>query len=140
MQTFLPYGRDFSATARALDRQRLGKQRVETLQILRTLAGITDGWRNHPAVKMWRGHEFRLACYGMTICNTWRDRGYTDTCADKIMDIMREHRDWDRSLPAWIDDPDLALSHQSNLLRKNPDHYGALFPGVPSNLPYKWPV
>ncbi|MDQ1681515.1 MAG: hypothetical protein QOH99_56, partial [Frankiaceae bacterium] len=34
MQTFLPYA-DFGASARVLDDRRLGKQRVETLQILR---------------------------------------------------------------------------------------------------------
>lgn len=140
MQTFLPYGRDFSATARALDRQRLGKQRVETLQILNTLAGVSDGWRNHPAVRMWRGHEYRLATYGLVICATWVARGYKDTCTDKILAHIAAHPEWDRSLPAWIDDEDFALSHRSNLVRKLPEHYGALFPGVPNDLPYIWPV
>ena len=36
MQTFLPFP-DFVASARSLDRLRLGKQRVETLQILNAL-------------------------------------------------------------------------------------------------------
>lgn len=36
MQTFLPYP-DFSASARVLDDKRLGKQRVECLQILKAL-------------------------------------------------------------------------------------------------------
>jgi Pyrimidine dimer DNA glycosylase len=36
MQTFLPYP-DFVACARVLDSRRLGKQRVEALQILRAL-------------------------------------------------------------------------------------------------------
>ncbi|HMC68015.1 MAG TPA: pyrimidine dimer DNA glycosylase/endonuclease V, partial [Mycobacteriales bacterium] len=36
MQTFLPYSR-FDASAAVLDDLRLGKQRVETLQILRAL-------------------------------------------------------------------------------------------------------
>lgn len=39
MQTFLPYA-DFRASAHVLDRQRLGKQRVETLQIMQALLGI----------------------------------------------------------------------------------------------------
>ena len=38
MQTFLPYA-DFSKSAGVLDRMRLGKQRVETLQILQKLVG-----------------------------------------------------------------------------------------------------
>jgi hypothetical protein len=36
MQTFLPYP-DFGATAAVLDARRLGKQRVETVQVLRAL-------------------------------------------------------------------------------------------------------
>ena len=53
MQTFLPYP-DFAESARCLDRQRLGKQRVETAQILRCIVeNRTGGWANHPAVRMW---------------------------------------------------------------------------------------
>jgi hypothetical protein len=29
---------------------------------------------------------------------------------------------------------------RSNLLRKLPEHYGILFPDVPNDLPYVWPV
>ena len=36
MQTFLPHP-DFAATARVLDKRRLGKQRVEAIQVLRGL-------------------------------------------------------------------------------------------------------
>lgn len=43
MQTFLPY-ENFNKTAQVLDRKRLGKQRVETLTIFRTLSGINVGW------------------------------------------------------------------------------------------------
>ena len=31
-------------------------------------------------------------------------------------------------------------AHQSSLLRKDPAHYGPLFPGVPDDLPYYWPT
>ena len=54
MQTFLPVA-DFAESARLLDSPRLGKQRVETLQILRALELPDYGWANHPAVLMWRG-------------------------------------------------------------------------------------
>lgn len=54
MQTFLRY-EDFVATAAVLDDRRLGKQRVETYQIPRALTWSSHGWKNHPAVKMWRG-------------------------------------------------------------------------------------
>ena len=57
MQTFMPY-EDFRKTFECLDYRRLGKQRIEAFQILRCLEGLTSGWKNHPAVKMWRGHEW----------------------------------------------------------------------------------
>ena len=64
MQTFLPSD-DFALCAMTLDRQRLGKQRVETLQIMQTIAGLSrgKGWINHPATKMWIGHESYLMLY-----------------------------------------------------------------------------
>ena len=42
MQTFLPYA-DYTRTAKCLDRQRLGKQRVECKQILNALEN-GGGW------------------------------------------------------------------------------------------------
>ena len=64
MQTFLPYA-DFKETAKCLDMKRLGKMRVEAMQILMVLTGLNKGkaWTNHPAVKMWRGYEAALAEY-----------------------------------------------------------------------------
>jgi hypothetical protein len=59
MQTFLPYP-GFLHSARSLDRRRLGKQRVETLQVLRGLTWPRYGWRHHPTVKMWAGYEEAL--------------------------------------------------------------------------------
>jgi len=38
MQTFLPYP-DFEASLRALDYRRLGKQRLEALQLIRAISG-----------------------------------------------------------------------------------------------------
>lgn len=53
MQTFLPY-KSFAESAACLDNKRLGKQRVEVLQILKALHNPSYGWQNHPAVKMCR--------------------------------------------------------------------------------------
>ena len=142
MQTFIPYGSDFNASARILDRQRLGKQRVECLQILNTLTGISTGWSNHPAVRMWKGYEVALACYGITICSEWIDRGYNDTCFNKIIDMFNP-QDLVISkvvLPPWIDDIEVTISHKSNLIRKKPSLYAMIWPEVPDDIPYKWPV
>jgi hypothetical protein len=56
MQTFLPFA-DFADSAASLDPRRLGKQRVEVLQIVRAITWPKYGWRNHPAANMWRGFE-----------------------------------------------------------------------------------
>ena len=54
MQTFLPYA-DPRASAACLDDRRLGKQRVETFQVLRAITWPTYGWKHHPVTRMWRG-------------------------------------------------------------------------------------
>ncbi|HEY9473227.1 MAG TPA: MSMEG_6728 family protein, partial [Mycobacteriales bacterium] len=64
MQTFLPYP-GFTDCAGVLDQRRLGKQRVEALQVLRGLTVPDYGWRHHPAVKMWAGYEEALVRYGL---------------------------------------------------------------------------
>ena len=60
MQTFLPYP-DFAKTATVLDPRRLGKQRVEAMQILRALNWPVYGWKHHPAVLIWQCYEEALA-------------------------------------------------------------------------------
>ena len=134
MQTFLPLA-DFAASVQALDRQRLGKQRVEAIQILRTLQGKSKGWANHPAVRMWQGYEPALARYGLATCDEWLRRGYVDNCRAEFAGVSQDnHR-----VPRWFGNEDFHRSHQSNLVRKFPAHYGPMFPDVPDDLPYVWP-
>lgn len=137
MQTFLPYN-DFALSAKVLDMRRLGKQRVETLQILNALLVPGKGWSNHPAVKMWRGHENSLVEYGKAITEEWLARGYKDTCLAKISSFFSNERRPDK--PAWCGNYDFHIAHQSNLIRKMPEHYEKLFPGIPNDLPYIWPI
>lgn len=140
MQTFLPLP-SFDASARVLDRQRLGNQRIEVKQILKQLLGQSFGWQHHPAVKMWRGHEFALAEYGMLTCQEWKRRGYKDNTELFFLDVMQSLRlgDFDKDKPVWFGDENFHLSHRSNLVRKLPSHYGLLWPDCPDNLPYVWP-
>lgn len=140
MQTFMPYPA-YEETARCLDRQRLGKQRVEARQILQTLAGASSAWVNHPAVRMWRGHELSLCAYGLAVCGEWVRRGYVDNQAPvfsayaEAQSAARSHDD-----PPWLVRLDVLLGYRSNLVRKLPGHYGPLWPDVPADLPYVWPV
>lgn len=138
MQTFLPLP-DFCASARTLDRQRLGKQRVEVLQILAALHGESKGWASHPAVRMWRGHVPSLVQYGVAICAEWRKRGYIDNCAPRIAAYAGDE-DFFAKPPSWLGSPDFHASHRSNLLRKFPDHYRQFHWTEPHDLPYIWPT
>lgn len=142
MQTFVPYGPMFDANAKALDMRRLGKQRVETYQIIRALTGEQKGWRHHPAVKMWGGYEAALTLYGMTMCTEWVRQGYKDTLMVKFAKYLADFtKDADSvEYPAWLWDSDVMVSHRSNLIRKMPDFYGPKWPTTPNDLPYVWPV
>ena len=149
MQTFLPYP-DFERSARVLDPKRLGKQRVETIQVVRALTRSDYGWANHPAVLMWKGYEEALGRYGFTCCEVWSELGFGDTCAATIASDLSDFgvtsvRRQDElalagALPPWLGDEDLHRSHRSALVRKDPDFYRPHFPEDPDDLEYLWPV
>jgi pyrimidine dimer DNA glycosylase len=150
MQTFTPYA-DFEQALRTLDLKRLGKQRVEVIQIVRALTVPGYAWSSHPAVLMWKGYEEALGRYGLTACDVWTERGFGDSCAATITADLRtagiaEIRTFDElkgagALPSWLFDEAVQLSHRSSLLRKDPEHYGSLFPpDTPRDLDYVWPV
>lgn len=138
MQTFLPLP-TFEGTARCLDRQRLGKQRVECLQLLGALHGRTLGWRNHPACRMWRGHISALTAYALAIIREWKSRGYRDTCEGKVLALSGGHLTAAFDYPPWFGDEVFHASHRSNLLRKDPEWYGQFGWTEPPTLPYVWP-
>jgi hypothetical protein len=151
MQTFLPFA-DFAASARVLDDRRLGKQRVEGFQIVRALTWPTYGWKNHPAVRMWRGHLEALGSYVAAVCEEWVRRGYADTVAEKVTaelaaaGVRKPPRAQAQLaaaglLPAWLGDERVHRSHRAALLRKDPVWYVAHFAEEDiADLPYHWPV
>jgi hypothetical protein len=145
MQTFLPYP-SFLASAHVLDRQRLGKQRVETLQILRALELPEYGWQSHPVVRMWRGRTPALVRYGLDCVRAWTSRGHGDSTADQIAEFAPEVRELSQGdlqrealLPSWLGDERLHRSHRSQLIAKDPEFYRPLFPESPEGLDYFWP-
>lgn len=150
VQTFLPYP-GFLRSAAALDQRRLGKQRVEALQVLRALTRPRYGWRHHPAVRMWAGYEEALVRYGLTVCAVWCATGRADTCAVSlsvdlaaacgITDVrQQEELAVAGELPPWLGDEALHRSHRASLLRKDPAFYGPVFGEEASDLPYVWPT
>jgi hypothetical protein len=145
MQTFLPYP-EFARSAQVLDSSRLGKQRVETLQVLRALELGDYGWQNHPVVKMWRGRTPALVVYGLEMVRAWRERGHADSTYELIAEFAAEVESATQDdlaaqglLPTWLGDERIHRSHRSALLRKDPDVYRAVFGDVPDDLPYHWP-
>ena len=144
MQTFAPEGRDIRRGFQVLDRQRLGKQRVETYQILRTLLGLSDGWASHPATLMWSNHIPALAYYGYVNCQVWKERGYNDNLQHHFANVVRAART--RRMQRWCSlttAPPMFLdeimeSHRSALIRKAPEHYSHIWPDTPRDLEYVW--
>ena len=151
MQTFLPCP-DFQRTAEVLDPRRLGKQRVEGIQIVRALFVPGYAWKSHPAVLMWQGYEEALEAYLVAICAEWCRRGFADTCRTTIradLDSVgragpRTQADLGRAgaLPPWLGDEALHRSHRASLLAKDPDWYGRWFDAGETGPfeGYVWPV
>lgn len=95
MQTFLPYP-DFERSARCLDTRRLGEQRIEANQILRTLEQLDGfqrrGWRDHPAIRMWQGYEDALRLYINVMMNEWTRRSF----GIPWRSLQSREREWSR--------------------------------------------
>lgn len=161
MQTFVPLAtKNYSEIAKVLDNKRLNKQALEGWQIMLTLFELDPagnhrtpkGWVNHPAVKMWRGHELQLFAYVIAMTNEWIDRGYKTTIGEKAMRTLATavvvcSKEWTDSLPQWAEDSlkfeAIASSHRKALLSKDYEWYSqfnwAEDKGVqPTDYDYIW--
>jgi len=131
MQTFLPYS-NFSDSAKCLDMRRLNKQRLEALQLLK------GQWKHHPASKMWRGYEIRLAKYGLAICEEWIARGYVDNLKPKFIEYLENNLRPDEA-PPWLGGV-IHANHRARLLAKKFDYYQQFgWLEEPTEINY-WPV
>ena len=135
MQTFLPY-QSFELSAQCLDYRRLGKQRVEALQILQALERKGGAWYNHPATKMWMSYENALKHYHNVCIEEWVRRRYKNN----MMLFQVNVSDLYNKRPSWLGDEKFHASHRSNLLRKDPKYYGQFGWTEPTDLPYVWPT
>ena len=130
MQTFLPYS-DFKRSAEALDNKRLGKQRVESMQIYKACVLDNYGWKNHPAVKMWVGYEDAILFYMDTMIAEWVKRGFNNTMGlARVLPPL--------ILPPWLGDERVHASDRSNLLRKDKDFYSKYNWSESNDMPYYW--
>jgi hypothetical protein len=161
MITFLPYP-DFKQSAECLDWQyahnRLNNQINEGIIILKSNLGLYEAkngivpWSNHPAVTMWKGHEFCLLEY-ISLCNdVWeaKKKQYSDPDRwDTIHELYQKARDAKCSAddPSWLGNLAFHSAHRSILLAKMPSWYWqfgwAEKPAVKNEKgkwPYVWPT
>jgi hypothetical protein len=115
MQTFLPYP-EFDKSTSVLDRQRLGKQRVEAYQIIRSIT-FGNGWSHHPIVKMWTGFENALKLYSNAMVTEWIRRGYRNNMG------IYNLNGCEITFPWWLGNDEFHASHRAALLAKNYKHY-----------------
>ena len=129
MQTFLSEP-TIVECAQALDSKRLNKQILEAYQILNVLSknSPTGGWKNHPAVLMWKGHEYSLRTYARTMIEEARKRGIkVDKNEDNINNLEnRFSHTWGTDMPEWFTSNTfkrIMVTHRANLYRKDPIYY-----------------
>jgi len=130
MQTFLQY-ESFEDSAKVLDWRRLGKQRVEGMQIINTIERPkSKGWANHPIVKMWRPYVPALKLYTNIIITEWISRGYNNN--------MEFYDTTGVEYPDWLGNKEFHASHRANLIRKDFDWYSQYKWSENSESPYVW--
>jgi len=130
MQTFLPQS-DYSVSAYMLDSKRLNKQILECYQILNVLSGKspTGGWRNHPAVLMWKGFERGLWSYVQAMIIEAKKRGIktenNEINLNKLKDMCWDK--WGNNIPEYFQNENKLLrivtTHRANLFQKDPLFY-----------------
>lgn len=137
MQTFLPYS-DVNKSLKVLDDKRLGKQRVETFQIINAITGRPKldgtpykGWLNHPCSIMWRNYVPLLKMYFNTCIDEWISRGFKNNMTKEVVDQNVIY-------PNWWGNPKFHDSHKSNLLKKDFNFYSRYEWNVDPTNPYLW--
>jgi hypothetical protein len=163
MQTFVPIAStNFADIAQVLDNKRLNKQALEGWQIMMNLLQldpqgehrISKGWSNHPAVKMWKGHEQSLYDYIVAMTDEWILRGYKTTIKDKASETLKVATLHGlvsniTKPPAWITESqvykEVAKSHRLALLTKDYEWYSQFgwdedSGKAPESYDYVWPV
>ena len=136
MQTFLPH-ESFEKSAQVLDWRRLGKQRVEGMQIINAITGKKrkdgkpyKGWINHPCSVMWKDYVPALKHYTNVFIQEWINRGYNNN--------MEFYDTGKIIMPDWIGNEKFHSSHRANLLRKDFDYYSQFGWTENPERPYVW--
>lgn len=134
MQVFRPYV-DWARSAGVLDDRRLGRQRVETILVARTilrgLGLIGDGkrgWLTHPIVQLYlnggRPYLPDLLKYFYALVDEWERRGYRNgmDAADVERAVKRVDCDWGTPITHVHE-----VEYRRVLILKDPCHYLSKF-------------
>lgn len=123
---------DPKVCAKLLDYRRLGKQRVEAMQIIDAINSLESNdekvaWKNHPAVKMWMHSDTKiqkqylnaLKYYLNCMIDEWVNRGYKNEMKHKkvIEPVI---------MPWWFTNKYIQLTHKCSLMRKDEKYYSFL--------------
>lgn len=132
---------EFKKVARCLDDRRLGAQRGEGLIVLRALTdrSASGAWTNHPAVRMWRGHERSLCEYGIAVCREWRARGWADQSLPKFVAVWKT-LPGPSEKPPWWGEHRIHEDHRRTLLARLPNWYRQFWPDEEAREGYEWPA
>lgn len=147
MQTFLPY-KSFIDSLECLDDDRLGKQRVEAMQIVNALTGERrktfptpfddesnpEIWKNHTASRMWKDHIPALRHYHNLAIDVWVARGKQNYMDKYDLSGLKIRK------PYWLYWPEFCASHRAALLFKFPEHYSQFGWTEKPELNYIWPI
>ena len=136
MQTFLPY-ESFKESAQVLDYRRLGKQRVEGMQIINAIENPNpQGWKNHPIVIMWTPYVTALKHYTNVMIREWISQGYNNNM--ELYDVDDLINDDVVDFPYWLGKKSFHSSHRANLLRKDYEFYSQYGWKENPESPYVW--
>ena len=94
----------------------------------------------------WAGCAGSLLVFLLASCGERRQRGAKNAVLDyeqswewvvqaQQLDARKVQRQ-----PNWMAIQALQASHQSVLIRRDPEHYARWFPNAPLNMPYLWPA
>lgn len=101
----------------------------------------------------WIAHGFKDTCTGKILATAEHHGWLTPSMEAHVgqtlaldgnrygfLQLIAELNDERVEYPHWTHDMAFHVSHQSNLVRKDPAHYRRFFRVVPDCIPYVWPV
>ena len=141
MLTYLPLP-DLEGSINCLDTDTLRRQCLDSVSLLDCLSGFNPLWQQHPAYRMWWGFSPMLCCYA----HIAHDRHLRRTGSRllswyELQETVRRRPALMGTpvVPPWMGDIRLCVSHQSNLVRIDPERYGSLWPKIKPSPVWCWP-